>query len=212
MAGPSAAFPRPEWLRVFRTPPWPLGGVFALHPFCFAPMDRGTKARLTVARDRFRPHDLHASGTARLPGRLFRHGNSNGIPEICAGMPPLGPRRQDRSTPQHHGGNGAGLGPARRRGRRGSLSRVAVIGCFLCVVESPPACQAKPYLRHLQQGGPGFWVMDDARHLQALRGVASILVGSPHRAPCADLPQRGSAPDVPAANWALCEIFTRRVS
>lgn len=26
-AGPSAASPRPEWLRGLRTPPWPLGGV-----------------------------------------------------------------------------------------------------------------------------------------------------------------------------------------
>src|SRR6516164_8804956 len=51
--------------------------------------------------------------------------------------------------------------------------------------------------------------MDDARHLQALRGVASILVGSPHRAPCADLPQRGSAPDVPGANLAFTRFFTR---
>src|SRR5262249_16136879 len=47
--------------------------------------------------------------------------------------------------------------------------------------------------------------MDDARHLQALRGVASIVVGSPHRAPCADLRQRGGICDVPV----VTVLFTR---
>src|SRR5262249_30005791 len=56
-----------------------------------------------------RRHDLHASGTPRLSGRLFRHGNVNGIPEICAGVPPAGTRRPDRATPQDHGGHGPGL-------------------------------------------------------------------------------------------------------
>src|SRR6516164_10488943 len=51
--------------------------------------------------------------------------------------------------------------------------------------------------------------MDDARHLLALRGVASVLVGSPHRAPCADLAQRGGAPDVPGGQPCFYEIFTR---
>jgi hypothetical protein len=40
-------------------------------------------------------------------------------------------------------------------------------------------------------GGPRFRVMERARHFQALGGVASILVRSPHRAPWADLAQRG---------------------
>ena len=47
----------------------------------------------------------------------------------------------------------SGLGQARQRGRRRSLSRaaltcVALIGFFLSVVEVPLACQAEPHLRH----------------------------------------------------------------
>jgi hypothetical protein len=65
-------------------------------------------------------------------------------------------------------------------------------------VRASPPCQAEPYLRHMQQGGPRFRVMERARHLQALGGVASILVESPHRVPCADLAQRGSALTFPS--------------
>jgi len=50
---------------------------------------------------RFRRHDLHAFGTPRFSGRLFQHGNNNGIPEVCAGVPPAGARRQDRKTERH---------------------------------------------------------------------------------------------------------------
>jgi len=83
-----------------------------------------------------------------LSGRLFRHGNSNRIPQICAGMPPAGARRQNRATPQHNGGHGPSLGPTCQGDRRRSLSRPAVIDFFLCVVASSLVCQAQPYLRH----------------------------------------------------------------
>jgi hypothetical protein len=73
------------------------------------------------------------------------------------------------------------------------------------------ACETKPNLRHVQQGGPGFRVMERARHLQALGGVASTLVGSPHWAPSADLAQRGSATDVPVASGAFTR-FSRALS
>src|SRR5215469_2462614 len=67
--------------------------------FCFASMDRMPKANRLLQAKRFRRHDLHAFGTARLSGRLFRHGNSNGIPEIRAGMLPSGARRHDGAAP-----------------------------------------------------------------------------------------------------------------
>ena len=124
-------------------------------------------------------------------------------------MPALGARCQDRAAPQDHGGHGSSLGRAHHRGRRRSHSRAALIGFFHCVVERSLACQAKPHLRHLQQGGASFRLMEGARHLQALRGVASILVGSPHRLPCAGLPQRGSASDVPGGQPCFYEILTR---
>jgi hypothetical protein len=106
-------------------------------------------------------------------------------------MPAPGSRGQDRATSQNHGGDGAGLGEARQGDRRGRRLRLALTAFFLRVWEVPLACQTKPYLRHVQQGGPRFRVMERARHFQALGGVASILVRSPHRAPWADLAQRG---------------------
>ena len=156
-------------------------------------------------------HDFHAFGTARLNGRLFRHGNVNGIPEICAGMPPAGARGQDRAASRDYGGNGAGLGDARQGDRPGRRSRLALTACFLRVWEVPLTCQTKPNLRHVQQSGPRFRVMERARHLQALGGEASTLVGSPHWAPSADLAQRGSAPDVPVASGAFTR-FSRALS
>src|SRR5262245_36153286 len=51
--------------------------------------------------------------------------------------------------------------------------------------------------------------MDDARHLQALRSVASILVWSPHRAPALIYCNAGSRADVPSAQPRFYEIFTR---
>jgi len=192
-----------------RTPPRPLGGVFALHPPCplriaESPTDRAEKAGS-------RRHDLHAPGTRPLSGRLFRHGNVIRISAICAGMPPLGTRGQDRAASQNHAGNGAGLGEARQGDRRGRRSRLALTAFCLRVWQVPLACETKPNLRHVQQGGPGFRVMERARHLQALGGVASTLVGSPHWAPSADLAQRGSATDVPVASGAFTR-FSRALS
>jgi hypothetical protein len=163
---------------------------------CGSPKARAEKAGS-------RRHDLHAPGTRPLSGRLFRHGNVIGISAICAGMPPPGARGQDRAASQNHAGNGAGLGEARQGDRRGRRSRLALTAFFLRVWQVPLACQTKPNLRHVQQGGPGFRVMERARHLQALGGVASTLVGSPHWAPSADLAQRGSPPDVPGASGLL---------
>ena len=171
--------------------------------FCFAPMDRGTKPTDRAEKAGSRRHDLHAPGTRPLSGRLFRHGNVIGISAICAGMPPAGARDQDRAASRDYGGNGAGLGEARQGDRRGRRSRLALTAFFLRVWQVPLACQTKPNLRHVQQGGPGFRVMERARHLQAVGGVASTLVGSPHWAPSADLAQRGSPPDVPGASGLL---------
>jgi hypothetical protein len=78
-------------------------------------------------------------------------------------------------------------------------------------LELPLPCQAEPDLRHMQQAGPGFRVMERTRHLQALGGVTSILVGSPHRVPSADLAERESGPDVPVASWAFTR-FSRALS
>jgi len=61
-------------------------------------MDRIPKANRLLQAKRFRRHDLHAFGTARLSGRLFRHGNSNGLPEICAGTRRLA---RDAKTERH---------------------------------------------------------------------------------------------------------------
>jgi hypothetical protein len=175
------------------------------------PVSRTESAADRRGRSGFRRHDLHAFGTVRLNGRLFRHGNVNGIPAICAGMPASGSRSHDRAAPQNHGGNGEGLGEAREGGRPGRRSRVALSGFCLGVLELPLPCQAEPYLRHMQQAGPGFRVMERTRHLQALGGVASILVGSPHRVPSADLAERESGPDVPVASWAFTR-FSRALS
>ena len=168
-------------------------------------IDRSRSGKPTTPRggSGSRRHDLHACGTARVNGRLFRHETSYRIPAICAGMPPAGARGQDRAASRDYGGNGAGLGDARQGDRPGRRSRLALTACFLRVWEVPLTCQTKPNLRHVQQSGPRFRVMERARHLQALGGVTSILVGSPHRAPSADLAQRRSAPDVPGANGFL---------
>src|SRR5437016_1353992 len=114
---------------------------------------------------------------------------------------------------KNHAGNGAGLGETRQGDRRGRgrRSRLALTTFFLRVWQVPLACQTKPNLRHVQQGGPGFRVMERARHLQALGGIASTLVGSPHRVPSADLAQRGSPPDVPVASGAFTR-FSRALS
>jgi len=198
IAGPSAVSPRPEWLRVSG----PRHGHSAGFLLC---IDRSRSGKPTTPRggSGSRRHDLHACGTARVNGRLFRHETSYRIPAICAGMPPAGARGQDRAASRDYGGNGAGLGDARQGDRPGRRSRLALTACFLRVWEVPLTCQTKPNLRHVQQSGPRFRVMERARHLQALGGVTSILVGSPHRAPSADLAQRRSAPDVPGANGFL---------
>jgi hypothetical protein len=206
MAGPLAASPRPEWLWVSGPRPGHSAGfLLCTHGSRNeSPTDRAEKAGS-------RRHDLHAPGTRPLSGRLFRHGNVIGISAICPGMPPPGARSQDRAASQNHAGNGAGLGEARQGDRRGRRSRLALTAFFLRVWQVPLACQTKPNLRHVQQGGPGFRVMERSRHLQALGGVASTLVGSPHRVPSADLAQRGSPPDVPVASGAFTR-FSRALS
>src|SRR5262245_19368896 len=129
-------------------------------------------------------------------GRLLLHGTVNPIPALRGGMPPFGATGKNRAARLDLGGNGPGLGEARQGDRSATLSRPALIGVLLGVVL---LCQAQPYLRHLQQGGARFCVLDRVRHVQALFGVATIVVRSPH-AESAPAPIRANAAAPPRTN------------
>src|SRR5919204_704374 len=114
----------------------------------------------------------------RSAGRLPLHGTINRIPALRAGMPPFGTTSENRGAPPDVGGDGAGLGEARQGNQSERLSLATLIGLPLGVVL---LCQAEPYLRHLQQGGARFRVLDGIGHIQALLGVATISCDRPMR-------------------------------
>jgi hypothetical protein len=119
----------------------------------------------------------YAVWNGRSAGRLLLHGTVHRIPALRGGMPPFGTTGKNRTATPDPGGNGPGLGKARPGDRSKTPSLAALIGFRLSILLLG---QAQPHLRHLQQGGARFGVLDDVRHVQALFGVATIVVRSPH--------------------------------